>query len=351
MLNSRFLQRFDRLPVIIAEAGVNHNGKLETARELVFEAAKAGADIIKFQTFTADECASEYTPKAEYQNDVESSNQFELLKKLELPFSAFIELSRLAQSENLEFLSTPDGEKSLQCLTSIPVNALKIASGEVTNLPFLAMIAQTGIPVILSTGMSRLGEVEKAINCLQGNGCNDIVLLHCTSAYPAADQEINLRVLQTLRQAFGLPVGFSDHSRGIEAAIAATALGACLIEKHFTLDCLQAGPDHKASLDPKQFSQMVLAVRRTSMMLGKGMKRPTNAESENSPVVRRGVCAARNIAKGSTIRSEDLCCKRPAGNIEPEFLEMVTRRIALQDFVPDQPIFWNQLGKVEKIED
>ncbi|MEW6712195.1 MAG: N-acetylneuraminate synthase [Candidatus Riflebacteria bacterium] len=348
MSGKLFIDSFENLPIIIAEAGVNHNGDPRLAMKLVEAAAEAGADMVKFQTFKAEECASAFAPAAQYQRKTEISGQLELLHGLELDFAVFAELKKLAKEKGMAFLSTPDGSASLKCLIEIHVDAIKIGSGEVTNLPFLAEIAAARLPVIFSTGMSTIGEVEKAVACLKNHGCTDIMLLHCTSEYPAPANEINLRVMKTMQQAFSLPVGLSDHSNGFEAAIAATALGACIIEKHFTLDRNLPGPDHAASLEPAELKAMISSIRKTAAMMGSAIKAPSPAEMKNLPLVRRGICAARKIRAGQKISLEDLACKRPTGDLAPEMLDLIVGRIALCDFQPDQPICWNQLGQVDE---
>jgi N-acetylneuraminate synthase/N,N'-diacetyllegionaminate synthase len=341
-----FMTKFRQSPLIIAEAGVNHNGNPDLAMKLIEAAAEAGADLIKFQTFKAYECASSYSGTAEYQKQVGAANQFELLQKLELRFADFIKLKARAEELGLGFLSTPDGEESLEFLCSIGVEAIKIASGEITNLPFLAKIGAKKLPTLLSTGMSDIGEVEKAISTLEESGCPEIILLHCTTEYPAPTDEINLRAMQTLANSFALPVGLSDHSVGIEAAIAATALGANIIEKHFTLDQSLPGPDHAASLNPVQLKNLVDAVRKTTAMLGSPVKCATESEKKNRLLVRRSICAKNKISAGERLTIDNLCCKRPATGIAPEFMPLLTGRKSKCEIEPDQPINWEDLDGV-----
>jgi N-acetylneuraminate synthase len=343
-----FLSQFKNKPVIIAEIGVNHNGCFNLARQMIEAAAQAGADLVKMQTFTADECASRFSPKADYQQLQAAKNQFELLKQLELPLEKFAELKAYAEQLGLTFLSTPDGSKSLQCLLDLKPAAIKVASGEITNLPFLQQIAASGLPVIISTGMSTIGETEKAIDCLQSNGCPELMLLHCTSQYPAPAPDINLKAMQTMQQAFNLPVGFSDHSMGYEAAIAATALGAQIIEKHFTLDRSLTGPDHAASLEPEELKALVTSLRKTATMLGNGLKVPATCEAGNRQTVRRSLVAARQISAGETLKPAMLTCKRPGTGIAPEMLAYVVNRLVLTDISIDTPISWNQLGPIKQ---
>jgi N-acetylneuraminate synthase len=342
-----FVKSFKNHPVIIAEAGVNHNGCIERAFEMIDVAAEAKADIIKFQTFTAEECASRFAPKADYQKKSKGDSQFELLRQLELDFDAVKLLKAKAEKAGLVFLSTPDGSNSLKCLVDAGVKAIKIASGEVTNLPFLKDIARTKLPVILSTGMSNLGEVQKAVNCLGKNGCDDITLLHCTSQYPALPEDCNIRAIKTLQQAFGFPTGFSDHTEGSEAAILATSLGAVFIEKHFTLSRKLPGPDQAASIEPAELKNFVKNIRMAVKMLGTGIKKPCENERDMALLVRRSVVANCKIKEGQKISADMLACKRPANGIKPEFLYRVIGRIALKDLEPDQPLKWEMLGKNE----
>lgn len=343
-----FLSSFCHKPIIVAEAGVNHNGSFEIACKMIESAAEAGVDVIKFQTFKAHECASKFSPLANYQKEFSPDNQYEMLAKLELPFQQFAQLKRIAEQKGLRFISTPDGKESLDWLCEMGVEAVKVASGEITNLPFLAQIAQKGLPILLSTGMSSLGEVEKAVETLQQNGSKDLVLLHCTSEYPAPPDDTNLEAIKTLSDSFGFPTGFSDHTNGIEAAIAATALGACVIEKHFTLDRSMEGPDHQASLNPVELKALVDAVRKTSQMMGSPVKKLTNSESKNCKLVRRSVIASRRIEKGETLNAEMLGAKRPGNGVSPEFLPQLIGRKTLCTFEQDEPINWNQLGQVDK---
>ncbi len=343
---SNFLKRFTTRPIIIAEAGVNHNGSIELARRLVDAAAEAGADIVKFQTFKAFECTGQYAATAPYQQKVAVADQYQLLKSLELDFADFGDLKDYAESRGLMFLSTPDGQLSLDLLCGIGSAAIKIGSGELTNLPFLAAIGCKKIPVILSTGMGTLGEVQKAVTSLRDTGAPEIILLHCTTEYPAPADETNLRAIATMRQAFDLPVGFSDHTEGCEAAVAATALGAVIIEKHLTLDRGMPGPDHAASMQPEEFAAMVRSVKRTYAMLGDGIKQPTRSEEQNLPLVRRGLVAARDLRAGDIIDGRNVAIKRPAAGIHPELLPQTMNRRLLKDIAADEPLTWQHLGEV-----
>ncbi len=345
-----YLNSFKHLPIVIAEAGVNHNGDIRLAEKLIEAAASAKADFIKFQTFKAGECASHFAPTANYQENDTTTDQFSLLSGLELPFPAFAHLKKFAEQLGIGFISTPDGILSLELLVELQVCAIKIASGELTNLPFLQLIGQTRKPVILSTGMGTIGEVQIAIDTLMQAGAPEISLLHCTTEYPAPPQETNLRVISTLQQAFNLPVGFSDHTEGSEAAIAATALGAVIIEKHLTLDRHLPGPDHAASMEPDQFAGFVESIRKTTQMLGSGIKRPTPTELPNRPLVRRALVAACNLRAGDILTRSQVAIKRPATGIAPDLLLHALNRRLVADLAADEPILWQHLGEVVKLE-
>ena len=334
-----------RIPFIIAEIGVNHNGCAETAKKLIDAAYSAGVDAVKFQTFKAWECASKFAPTADYQKEI-AENQYKLLEGLELDFADFADLKEYAESLGLVFLSTPDGQKSLDFLCDIGVKAIKIASGELTNLPFLTAIAFKKLPVILSTGMGTLGEVEEAINTLKLAGASDIMLMHCTTEYPAPAEDCNLKAIQTMQNAFHLPVGFSDHTLGSEAAIAATTLGAVIFEKHITLDKTMEGPDHAASIEPDELKTYVEAIRKTITMLGNGIKIPSKSELKNIPLVRRSLVAAKPIKAGEILTGDKIAIKRPANGIEPKQLINALGRRVLKDLSEDEPITWKDLGEI-----
>lgn len=335
-----------RHTLIIAEAGVNHNGDPENARKLVGVAAECGADFVKFQTFKAYECAVRDCPKVAYQqaNDPTRESQFEMLERLELPFERFKDLFEYARQCGLQFISTPDGRESLEFLVSLGVKALKIGSGEVTNLPFLKMAGATGKPVILSTGMSGLGEVETAIEHLKAGGATDVTLMHCTTNYPVQPDETNLKAITTLQQAFGLPVGFSDHTEGCEAAIGAVTLGATVLEKHITLDRGMAGPDHQASMDPAAFASYVAKIRMIEKMLGSPQKKAVESELKIRGSVRRSLVAARSIKAGEIIESSMIDVKRVKSGISPVLFDKVQGRKILRNLEPDEPINWIDLG-------
>ena len=330
---------------IIAEAGVNHNGNLETAKELVDMAVACGADAVKFQTFKAHEIVGEFAEKAQYQmeNMDNEDNQYEMVKKLELPFEQFKEIQAYCKEKNIVFVSTPDGEESLEFLVSLAVPFIKIGSTEVTNLSFLREVARTQKPIILSTGMSNLGEIEKAIEAIKSEGNENIRLMHCTTDYPTRIEDVNLRAMVTMKEAFKLSVGLSDHTMGVEGAIAAIALGAEFIEKHITLDRDMEGPDHKASMPPVEFKSYVESIRRTEILLGDGIKKPTQREIEIMKNVRRSIVAKVALEEGSILTSENLAFKRPNTGIEPQHVDVVLGRELKRAVKKDEPITWKDI--------
>jgi N-acetylneuraminate synthase len=307
---------------VIAEAGVNHNGDLKLARALIDVAVEAGADAVKFQTFRADRLATPDAPKAEYQLQTtgDAESQFEMLRRLELSSDAHRELQAYCHERGIIFLSTPFDEEAVDLLDELGVPAFKISSGDLTNSPLLEHVAGKGKPVILSTGMSELSELIEAVSVLNTAGCENPVLLHCVSNYPADPSEVNLRAMQTMRSAFDVPVGFSDHSEGIDVALAAVALGACVIEKHFTLDRTFPGPDHRASLEPAELRELVRSIRRVETALGNGRKVPTASELETAKVARRSLVAARDIPAGATLERDMVTMRRPGTGMSPATL-------------------------------
>ncbi|MBI4333129.1 MAG: N-acetylneuraminate synthase [Chloroflexi bacterium] len=315
---------------IIAEAGVNHNGDVNLAMKLIDAAVEAGADAVKFQTFQAEEIVTASAGKAPYQKQTtrEDEAQLDMLKRLELRPGDFKRLSAYARKRGIVFLSTAFDAGSVDLLCALGVPAFKIPSGEITNLPLLKHIAASGKPVILSTGMSTLDEIGEAIQVLRSQGTKNIVLLHCVSCYPAKLEDANLGVIETLRRTFGLPAGLSDHTVGIYAPIAAAALGACVIEKHFTLDKTFPGPDHRASLDPGELKEMVKAVRGVERAVGDGIKRLSREEKENRKAVRRSIVARVDIPAGTAITREMLDIKRPGTGLAPRYLDSVVGRRA-----------------------
>lgn len=332
--------------LIIAEAGVNHNGKLDIAKKLVDMAVQSGADAIKFQTFKAEESTSAYANKAEYQMEnmpIEES-QLEMIKKLELPFEQFKEIQDYCSKKKIMFISTPDGIESLRFLVDLNLPIIKIGSTEVSNIEFLKEIGETGKEIILSTGMSNLGEVEKALSILKSTGNNNIKIMQCTTDYPTAVQDVNLRAMVTMREAFKVPVGLSDHTVGNEAAIAAVALGAEFIEKHITIDMKMEGPDHKASMGLNEFARYVKAIRDTEKLLGDGIKRPTKREEIIMKDVRRSIVAASTLTKGTKIKKSMLTYKRPGDGIKPELCDCLEGRILNRDIHKDELIRWEDIN-------
>jgi N,N'-diacetyllegionaminate synthase len=330
---------------IIAEAGVNHNGEMRLAKKLIDAAQVAGADAIKFQTFVTSNLVTRTAGKAAYQteHDPGTSSQFEMLQKLELSEENFFELSRYAKKKGILFLSTAFDLDSIGILSRIGVPAFKIPSGEITNLPYLKEIALMHKPVILSTGMSTIADIQEALSCLKRNGCSEIILLHCTSSYPAPLSSVNLRVIATLRQQFGIPVGYSDHTEGIVIPIAAAALGACILEKHLTIDRNLSGPDHMASIEPENFTQMVTAVREVECALGTGEKQPQECEMENRRIARKSIVAAVTIPAGIRLTPAMLAIKRPGTGIEPKHLEQVIGKQAKSEIKMDSVISWDMV--------
>ena len=318
---------------VIAEAGVNHNGDLELARALVDLAVDAGADAVKFQTFHADRLATADAPKAGYQlkttGDAES--QLEMLRRLELSANAHRELDAYCRERGILFLSTPFDEEAVDFLDELGVPAFKISSGDLTNSPLLEHVAGKRKPVILSTGMSQLSEVIEAVSVLNAAGCENPVLLHCVSNYPADAADVNLRAMQTMRAAFDLNVGFSDHTEGMDVAVAAVALGACVIEKHFTLDRALPGPDHRASLEGEELRELVRSIRRVETALGSGRKQPAASEIETARVARRSLVAARAIPAGVSLKREMVVLRRPGTGFPPTALHTLLGRITVRE--------------------
>lgn len=321
---------------IIAEAGVNHNGSLEMALRLIDVGAEAGADAVKFQTFKASALATKEAKKAEYQSAATGAgeSQFEMLRRLELDEAAHAVLFGHCRSRNVRFLSTPFDAGSVDLLSGMGMEIFKIPSGEITNLPHLRKIGALGKEVILSTGMSDLGEIEDALNALAaaGTGRDKVTVLHATTEYPAPMAEVNLRAMVAIRAAFGVKVGYSDHTPGIEIPVAAVAMGATVIEKHFTLDKTLEGPDHKASLEPDELKAMVRSIRNVEIALGDGIKRPTPSEIPNIAVARKSLVAGRAIRKGEPFALENLAVKRPGTGISPMRWDECLGRFAPRDF-------------------
>lgn len=313
---------------IIAEAGVNHNGSPELARRLVDVAAQAGADAVKFQTFKAERMVTRDAPKAEYQKrttDVAES-QFDMLRRLELSPEMHRELMACCGERGILFMSSPFDEDSADLLANLGVAVFKIPSGEITNLPFLSHVALKDKPMIVSTGMSYLSEVEAAVRTIEEAGNRQLVLLHCVSNYPADPGDANVMAMRTMATAFGVPVGYSDHTPGIEVPLAAVALGACVIEKHLTLDCSLPGPDHRASLEPEGFSAMVRGIRTVESALGHGRKVPAASEVNTASVARKSLVAARDIPADTVLTEELIAIRRPGTGLPPAMLPYLIGR-------------------------
>lgn len=325
---------------IIAEAGVNHNGDINIAKKLVDAAVEADADAIKFQTFKAEELVCESAKKAEYQiqHTEKSESQLEMLKKLELDVNMHKILIDYCNDKQIMFLSTPFDMKSIDLLEELNINLYKIPSGEITNYPYLKKIAGLRKKIIMSTGMSYLSEVKAAIDVLRENGAEDITVLHCNTEYPTPIEDVNLNAMLTMKSDLNVNIGYSDHTIGIEVPIAAVAMGATVIEKHFTLDKEMEGPDHKASLNPEELKLMVKSIRRVEKALGKYEKVPSNSEIKNLAVVRKSIVAKSEIKKGTTFTEENIICKRPGNGISPMKWNEIVGKTAMRNFNKDELI-------------
>ncbi|MCI8798381.1 MAG: N-acetylneuraminate synthase [Lachnospiraceae bacterium] len=324
---------------IIAEAGVNHNGNFELACRLADAAKKAGVDCIKFQTFKSQNLVSRYAQKAEYQkNTTGAGSQADMLKKLELTYDDFISLKAYCDKIGICFLSTPFDFDSIEFLNTVGMPFWKIPSGEITNYPYLLALARTEKPVIMSTGMCNMSEIEAAIDVLRKNGTTEIKLLHCNTEYPTPFEDVNLKAMQTMKETFGLEIGYSDHTQGTEVAIAAVALGATVIEKHFTLDRNMKGPDHKASLEPDELAIMVSTVRHIEKAMGTGDKTPSPSEKKNIIVARKSIVAKVHIKAGVEFTAENITVKRPGTGISPMRWNEVLGTKAIRDFEEDELI-------------
>lgn len=336
--------------LLIAEAGVNHNGDIGLARKLVDNAKMAGADIIKFQTFRPDRLVIHNTRLASYQksNTSNYSDQYQMLSKLSLTEEEFLELSLYCGEVGIEFLSTPFDLESIDFLSQLQVKRFKIPSGEITNFPYLRKIGSYKKPLIISTGMATISEIEDALSVitLAGTLKSQITLLHCTTEYPAPLDHINLKFMKTLRKKFGIEVGYSDHSLGIEVAIAAVTLGATVLEKHFTLDKSMNGPDHKASLTPEELSLMISSIRNIERALGSQEKKIGKVELDNATVIRKSIVASCDIKKGDILTEENLSTKRPGTGISPMRWEQVLGTSAKRDFITDDLIEIQALKKI-----
>lgn len=325
---------------IIAEAGVNHNGDIKIAKQLIDAAVKSKADAVKFQTFISEKCISVNAEKASYQRAAvgETGSQLDMIKKLELKFDDFCELKEYCEKNNILFMSTAFDIDSARFLNEIGLDIFKIPSGEITNYPLLKVIGQFRKKVIMSTGMSEISEIRSAIEVLRQYGTEDISLLHCNTQYPTPMKDVNLRAMLQMQREFQLPVGYSDHTLGIEVPIAAAALGATIIEKHFTLDRNMEGPDHRASLEPSELKDMVKAIRNIEAALGDGEKRVTTSERENMQIVRKSIVASVPIRKGEIFTEDNLAVKRPGNGISPMCWNEVLGQTAARDYDVDEMI-------------
>jgi N,N'-diacetyllegionaminate synthase len=328
--------------LIIAEAGVNHNGSLETAKQLVDVASEAGADMVKFQTFSADRMVTISANKAEYQNQTTdaSESQHSMIQKLELSREMHEDLIAYCKKCKIEFFSTGFDSQSINMLVELGLDLFKIPSGEITNLPYLRHVGKHGKPVILSTGMANMGEIETALDVLETSGTprNQITVLHCNTEYPTPMEDVNLKAMLSIRDAFGVKIGYSDHTLGTEVSIAAMAMGATVIEKHFTLDRALPGPDHRASLEPDELKAMVKAIRNIEIALGDGIKRPSASEAKNKPIARKSLVATTAIRSGERFTKANLTVKRPGTGISPMLWDEVLGRTATREFAPDELI-------------
>lgn len=328
---------------IIAEAGVNHNGDIGIAKKLIENAAQAGVDAVKFQTFKADNLVTKMAPKASYQKETTGiGNQHSMLKKLELSIEQHVILKKACEDKGLIFISTPFDFESVDLLEKIDLPIYKISSGDLTNLPLIKYIAKTRKDIILSTGMANLGEVEEAVDVIKSTD-NNITLLHCTSNYPTSFKDVNLNSMLTLKNAFKLPVGYSDHTLGIEVAVAAVALGAEIIEKHFTLDKNMNGPDHRASLNQEELMHMVYSIRNIEKALGDGIKKCNVSEIDTKQIARKSIVSKSKIKKGEVLTYQNTTIKRPEGGLLPKYLDLVIGCKATYDIEEDSLIKWQDI--------
>ncbi|EJC0919281.1 N-acetylneuraminate synthase [Campylobacter upsaliensis] len=326
--------------LIIAEAGVNHNGDINLAKKLIEQAAKAGADVVKFQTFKANSCVSVSAKKAKYQLETtaKEESQLEMIKKLELSYETHFELMKHCKKHGIAFLSTPFDLESVEFLRGLDLPYFKIPSGEITNLPYLKAVAKCKKKVLLSTGMANLGEIEAALTILRKNGTRNITLLHCNTEYPTPFEDVNLNALKTLKEAFKLEVGYSDHTEGIVASLGAVALGAVVIEKHFTLDKTMEGPDHRASLEFEELRTLCKGIRELEKALGSGIKKASKSEAKNKIIARKSLVAKREIQKGEKFSEQNLTTKRPGSGISAMRYEEYLGKRALKTYKKDELI-------------
>ncbi|EKC1469984.1 N-acetylneuraminate synthase [Campylobacter upsaliensis] len=326
--------------LIIAEAGVNHNGDINLAKKLIEQAAKAGADVVKFQTFKANSCVSVSAKKAKYQLETtaKEESQLEMIQKLELSYESHFELMKHCKKHGIAFLSTPFDLESVEFLRGLDLPYFKIPSGEITNLPYLKAVAKCKKKVLLSTGMANLGEIEVALTILRKNGTRNITLLHCNTEYPTPFEDVNLNALKTLKEAFKLEVGYSDHTEGIVASLGAVALGAVVIEKHFTLDKTMEGPDHRASLEFEELKALCKGIRELEKALGSGIKKASKSEAKNKIIARKSLVAKREIQKGEKFSEQNLTTKRPGSGISAMRYEEYLGKRALKTYKKDELI-------------
>lgn len=333
---------------VIAEAGSNHNRDLDTAKRLIEVAAEAGADAVKFQTYTAEGLYSRNTPTMSYLQDSEllaaQESVWDLIKRVEIPWEWHSELADSARSCGIDFLSTPFQEEAVDLLESLDVPAYKIASYEVNHLPLIEKCAATGKPLLISTGMASLGDIERALDTANSASADEIAVLHCAINYPPRFEDLNLRAIATLASAFGIPIGWSDHSMGHTADIVAVTLGACIVEKHYTLSRDQAGPDHPFALEPEELAAMVTAIRETEAALGVSVKRVTDAEAEMYALGRRSLVAARDVADGTVLTRDDIAIKRPGTGVPVHELDQVVGRRVARAVAADEVLTWSDLG-------
>jgi N,N'-diacetyllegionaminate synthase len=331
---------------IIAEAGVNHNGDEKTALALIDAAKSAGADAVKFQSFKADNVITPGAPKAAYQKQTTSADesQLDMVKRLELSADVHWRLQAHCRETGILFLSTPFDEENADLLESMGLPLVKVPSGEITNLDFIRYVAAKGKPLLVSTGMACLGEVETAVRTVELTGNDRLALLHCVSNYPAHAADVNLRAMAVMSEAFGLPVGYSDHTLGMEVALAAVALGACVIEKHFTLDRAMPGPDHRASLEPHELAAMVRGIRTVESAMGNGRKQPAPSEAAVAEVARRSLVAAMDIKSGTVLTAGMIAVKRPGTGLAPSFKSIVVGRRAVQDIPAGALLSWESIS-------
>jgi N,N'-diacetyllegionaminate synthase len=335
--------------LIIAEAGVNHNGNTEMAKKLVDVAAEATADFVKFQTFKAENITSKFASKAEYQKKATSASetQFEMLKKLELSYEDHLTLIDYCKKKSIQFLSTPFDLESIDLLRQLGVKLGKIPSGEITNLPYLQKMAENFDELIMSTGMADMKEISEAINAIIGKGFSKdkLTILHCNTEYPTPYIDVNLKAMQTIAEAFDVKVGYSDHTNGIEVPVAAVALGASVVEKHFTLDRNLEGPDHRASLEPEELRTMVIAIRNIEKAMGDGIKRPSASELKNKLIARKSLVAKKNLPVGHTIQLTDITTKRPGNGISPMLINNIIGKQLIKALLEDEVLTYGHFDQ------